>query len=252
MILRARTMHVLLVCIILLGLCLGQRPKAAEVAPEVTLIPGTYLSTAYLQRLRETKSPLLAAGSRPINLILIEVLDDAGTLYVKTIYYFHEGGPVLYLARDSGVSIAMRMGADLSQLTLRVQAADRLIFGLKRDDLAEFVRIAGGLDLLLREVVIAGRYRNAAGELFEFTPSGMVITPQGSFAYEVGADHAPYRFDYIVDPQRHLFFKLVRQGCVIDLHALPDWQDGHGPTDGSDAKLWQSLRAENCTDDSAR
>jgi hypothetical protein len=72
------------------------------------------------------------------------------------------------------------------------------------------------------------------------------MTPRGSFPYAVGEDHVGYRFDYIVDPQRHLFFKLIRHGFAIDLYTLPDCQDGHGPTDGSDAKLWQSLRADSC------
>ena len=160
-------------------------------------------------------------------------------------FNLHEGGPEFSINRAGVVSTIVSSGIDPISVSLKVETSDRLGLGFDGSEYETFIKI-DDFDGLLRAIVIAGRYSNRAGEIFEFTQAGTVITPQGSFPYSVGADHIPYRFDYAVDPQRHLFFKLIRHGCTIDLYALPDWQDGNGPIDGSGVKLWQSLRADGC------
>jgi len=218
--------------------------EAGEPAPGLLLHPGSYLSETYLETLRASKSPLRAEGQRPINLVIVRDIDGSRRS-VMPIYNMHEGGPSFAIAPGGDVSVMEDAGDDTDGLLLRPEPPDRLILGFGRHAPQRFFWTPDR-DMLLREIVIAGAYRDPSGRIVRFTTAGQAVTPEGSFGYIVGADHVLLRFDYILDTDRQVVYRLRRNGCRLDLLKVRDWPGDFYGNDGSEAELWRSLLAEDC------
>jgi hypothetical protein len=233
-------------------MALSLSPGSSHAADDLSATlprPGDYVSSEYLQRLKTTKSPLLAEENRDINVVEVrQAQRDA--VSITPILHFHEGGPEFQLSKSGQVLITNSAGLDMGRIVLRAESPDRLFFGFGNRAASRFVRILD-FDDRLRDIVIAGKYFDELGGRFEFTKAGTAYTPEGSFPYIVGVEHGPYHFDYIVDTRSHTVFKLVRNGCTLDLLKVLDAIENEHGNRGTNATLWHSLRRQQCTESSS-
>jgi hypothetical protein len=81
----------LVVVLSALGCSKGTADRANEPAQtKVTLREGDYLSSAYIQKVKKTRSPLLAGSEYGPHLVTVN--RHGNLLNLEPIYNFHEGG----------------------------------------------------------------------------------------------------------------------------------------------------------------
>jgi hypothetical protein len=105
-----------------------------------------------------------------------------------------DDGPV---SASDAVNIPIRATKNFEGKVERLQVADPL-FSKKK--LRDFERVATGLGLFVNTAVIAGRYTDADGRAWEFSPDGQAKLPDGASEYEVSLVGLGAKCEYLELP----------------------------------------------------
>jgi hypothetical protein len=170
-------------------------------------LEGTWVSRDYVERLRVARAP--HATARQATGIAIKIQKE-GSSYSILITDFQRavlnaiidvqpdvkpGSYRLVLAKED------RPGISSSETTFLYFRGERSANGsftslliaepnfAKRRYLT-YVRLTDPLDTFVNRAVLAGRYQDAEGKVYEFTESGEATLPDRSFAYEISLDPA--------------------------------------------------------------
>lgn len=141
-------------------------------------LTGEWVSEAYLERLRATRSPRAAATGEVTALVLEP---DGAKWRWRRIVGFHESIEETIDADDVSRRFVLTGAAEPERLTWR------------HDDggtptAATFVRAAPTLASVVNGIVIAGTYEDARGARTVFEADGMARLPDRTFRYAVDLD----------------------------------------------------------------
>jgi hypothetical protein len=205
---------------------------------------GDYLSIKYIDVLEKTRSPLLAEGGRPINLVVVQGKQDATE--VLPIINFHEGVPV-FIVRQSGITKVKGTSSesDVSGYSMKIVNSEKIVVGSSGVPPQEFVFVKD-LGAFVCSKSIAGRYVDGDGQSYEFKANGIAITPTTTFNFVIGTDHVPYRFDYLEDSITHQVYRFSREGCNLDISEVLDAVENQHGNDGSHIRPFAKLREVGC------
>jgi hypothetical protein len=179
-------------------------------------LEGTWVSRDYIERLRVVRSPHLTA--RRATGIAIEIQKE-GSSYSILITNFQRavlnaiidvqpdekaGSYRLVLAKED------RPGIPASETTLLYFRGERSADGtftslsiaepnFARRRYLTYLRLTDPLDVFVNRAVLAGRYQDEEGKVYEFTEGGDATLPDRSFAYEISLDPASAACELIQD-----------------------------------------------------
>ena len=205
---------------------------------------GDYLSKKYLEVLEKKLSPYAAEGSRTINTIVVEKIQNG--IEILSIINFHEGGPTFQVNELNVVKVKERAGFDMKHYTVKIIDRNKVLIGF--DDFPPEIFIwVEDINRTLRSKTIVGKYVDSKGQIYSFDPGGLATTPTGNFKYTIGIDHIPYKFDYIEDSDKHLIYRFDRKDkCHLNIYKVLDAVENQYGNDGSHVTLFASLRDINC------
>jgi hypothetical protein len=187
-----------------LGCSKGTAGRANEPGrTSVTLREGEYLSSAYIDQVKKTRSPLLAGSKYGLYVVIVN--RQGNLLNLEPIYNFHEGGSPFVLHPDGSVTIDERDSPYISNLSISVLSQDSFRLGfddpydphtsLKPTDYV-FVQKA---EAYIAKIVLVGTYKDRHGLSYEFREDGWAVFPDRKFKFEIGTDHVLTGFDYFLD-----------------------------------------------------
>jgi hypothetical protein len=167
-------------------------------------LQGTWISKAYLDRLKASRSPHAAARLTPALVIKVDKQDKSYPILITNfqnavlnfLLEVEPGGkPDTYrmvTAADEGVVSSADATYIYFRGTRNVQGKfDALSIAdphFAKRKLVPFVRLPDSLDTVVNRLTIAGKYTDEAGQAYEFTEAGDAILPERKFAYEVSLD----------------------------------------------------------------
>ena len=167
----------------------------------VTLREGDYLSGAYIDQVKKTRSPLMA-GSR-YGPHLVTVTRKGDVYHLDPIYNFHEGGETFVLRPNGSVTTVEPNFAHISNLAISVPSQDSFRLGF--DDVAahasfstDYVFVQSA-DAYIAKIVLVGTYKDRHGFSYEFGEDGWAVFPDRKFKFEIGTDHVLTQFDYFME-----------------------------------------------------
>lgn len=178
-------------------------------------LEGTWIAAAYRDKLTSTRSPRAAANAA--GALAIKIQRD-GRSYPLLITNFRravleaiidiqpDNKPKSYrlaVAKEDATAIN---AADLSYIYFRGERDAQGTFStlsiaepyFSKRRSANYVRLDGALEDFVNQTVIAGKYHDSQGAVYEFTADGEAILPDRKFAYEVSLDPGAARCDVIV------------------------------------------------------
>jgi hypothetical protein len=182
-------------------------PSHKPVRPERLFlkdVQGTWISQAYLEKLKSTRAPHAAARRTPPLVIKIQQEERSYPILVtnfqKAVLKFlldiePDVKPASYrmvTAADDGVVSS----SDVTYIYFRGKRnsegkLDSLWIAdpyfAKRKSLP-FTRLPDALEVVVNRLVIAGKYTDEQGRGYEFTEGGDAILPERKFVYEVSLD----------------------------------------------------------------
>jgi hypothetical protein len=165
----------------------------------VTLREGDYLSRAYIDQVKKTRSPLLAGSQYGPHLVTVN--RHGNLLHLEPIYNFHEGGETFVLHPDG--SITTPEPNYISNIAISVLSQDSFRLGF--DDVAahasfktDYVFVQNA-DAYIAKIVLVGTYKDRHGLSYEFGEDGWAVFPDRKFKFEIGTDHVLTGFDYFMD-----------------------------------------------------
>lgn len=192
----------------------GRSPESSQLS--VHLSEGDYLSSAYIDALKSTRSPLEAGKTGQLNSIPVQ--RDGKRLLLTPHYNFHEGGVQFAFQNNGSLSPASPEYAwseeDAKHLSAIVVDEHTLRFGLGDDKPATYIFVKSA-NAYVSRVVLAGKYRDSHGRVYEFTKDGWAVFPDRKFRFEIGLDHVLDDFDYFMDGTKTWAFK--RKGAELQI-----------------------------------
>jgi hypothetical protein len=212
--------------VVLLGLLLvplfGHNTTKCETGPEsaqalVQLADGDYLSSAYIDTLKSTRSPLKAGEAAQINLVVVR--HKGNKLLLEPILNFHEGGIVFAMNKNGSMSAVESGGLDISNLSASVVDARSFRFGFGEFKPTTYVFVKNVTEYI-SQAVLVGKYHDQQGRIYEFREDGWAIFPDRKFRFETGVDHVLTDFDYFMDSGKVWAFK--RNGDQLQIFATSD------------------------------
>ena len=204
---------------------LGSRPAAAQEtpadpeaaaqpSPPVSRYPdrvhlkdleGTWIARDYLERLRNSRAP--HATARQATGVAIKIAKDGPTYpilitnFQKAILNFvidiqpdvKPGSYRLAVAQQDGPGIS---STELTYIYFRGRRDSQGVFqalsiaepNFARKRYLTYLRLGEPLETFVNRSVLAGTYRDADGQSYEFTEAGDAVLPDRSFLYEVSLD----------------------------------------------------------------
>lgn len=213
------------------------------ISPSSQLELGDFVSIKYLEVLEETRSPLTAEGGRAINLVVVQKKEDV--IEVMPIMNFHEGGPTFLVDQSGTVKLENAAGLEASHYTVQILNKKEISVGFNHFPQERFVFVKD-LQRVISSKSITGRYVDRESRLYEFKSNGMATTPTMTFKFTVGTDHVPYHFDYIENADTHQIYRFVTEKCHLDIYEVLDAVENQHGNDGSNVKLFASLREIDC------
>lgn len=221
----------------LLG-CTTKRGTGTESSQRtVQLSEGEYLSSAYIEALKSTRSPLAAGKTGELSSISVQ--RDGKRFLLMPGYNFHEGDIEFAFQNDGSISPASPKDT-WSEYTRNLSASvldDRTLrFGLGDDKPATYIFVKSATDYVSR-IVLAGKYRDGRGRIYEFTEDGWAVFPDRKFRFEIGLDHVLDPFDYFMDGSKMWAFK--RKGAELQIFPT---SDANGPEEISSDRPYWTLR----------
>jgi hypothetical protein len=190
-------------------------PESAQ--PLVQLAEGDYLSSAYIDTLKSTRSPLKAGKTAEINLVVVR--REGNKLRLEPIFNFHEGGIVFAMNKNGSVSAVESGGLDISSLSASVVDARSFRFGFGEFKPTTYVFVKNVTEYIA-QVVLVGKYHDPEGRIYEFREDGWAVFPDRRFRFEIGVDHVLTDFDYFTDTGKIWAFK--RNGDQLQIFATSD------------------------------
>lgn len=203
----------------------------------VQLSVGEYISSAYIDALKSTRSPLEAGKTGELNSISVQ--QDGKRLLLMPGYNFHEGGIEFAFQNDGSLSPASPEDAgsgNTRNLSARVVDDHTLRFGLGDDKPATYIFVKSATDYVSK-LVLAGKYRDSRGRPYEFTQDGWAVFPDRKFRFEIGLDHVLDGFDYFMDGTKMWAFK--RKGVELQIFPV---SNADGPDEISSDQPYLTLR----------
>jgi len=191
----------------------GAAPAPSE--PSVHLSEGEYLSSTYIDALKRMRSPLEAGKTGQLNHIFVR--REGKRLLLTPGYNFHESGVEYTFQSDGSLSPVSPEEAgseNTRNLSANVVDDHTLRFGLGDDKPTTYIFVKSASDYVSR-VVLAGKYRDSRGRVYEFTEDGRAIFPDRKFKFEIGLDHVMDAFDYFMDGAKMWAFK--RKGAELQI-----------------------------------
>ncbi len=175
----------------------GNKPAQTS----VTLREGDYLSSAYIDKVKKTRSPLLAGSEYGPHQITVN--RHGNLLNLEPIYNFHEGGAPFVFHPDGSITINEPDSAYVSNLAISVLSQDSFRLGF--DDRAahasfknDYVFVQNA-DAYIAKIVLVGTYKDRHGLSYEFGEDGWAVFPDRKFKFEIGTDHVLTDFDFFMD-----------------------------------------------------
>jgi hypothetical protein len=185
----------------------GAKPQQRPVRKDrvfVWDVQGTWISKAYLERLKASRSPHAAARATPALVIKVDKQDKSYPILITNfqsavlnfLLEIEPGGkPDTYrmvTAADDGAVSSAEVTYIYFRGTRNVQDKfDALSIAephfAKRKYLP-FVRLPDSLDTVVNRLTVAGKYTDAGGRAYEFTEGGDAVLPERKFVYEVSLD----------------------------------------------------------------
>jgi hypothetical protein len=193
------------------------KPPAARYKDRVYLkdLQGTWIARDYLERLRNLRAP--HATARQATGIAVRIDQDAHTWpilitnFQKAILNFiidvqpdaKPGSYRLAVAKED------RAGLSSTELTYIYFRGERDANGAFQTlSIAEpnfakkrfltYLRLTEPLETFVNRAVLAGKYRDAEGQNYEFTEGGEAILPDRTFQYEVSLDPGRAQCELII------------------------------------------------------
>lgn len=188
----------------------GAAPEAAKPKPIradrvfVRDLQGTWISQAYLEKLKATRAPHAAARQTPA--LVVKVQKEAHTYPILVTNFQNAvlkflldvepdvkpGSYRMVTAPEDGVVassdvvyIYFRGKRDVEGKLDTLSIADP--YFAKRKFLT-FTRLPDALEPMVNRLVIAGKYTDQQGRSYEFTEGGDAILPELKFTYEASLD----------------------------------------------------------------
>ena len=185
----------------------GAKPQQRPIRKDRVFVwdmQGTWISKAYLDRLKASRSPHAAARRTPALVIKVDKQDKSYPILITNfqnavlnfLLEVEPGGkPDTYrmvTAADDAVVSSTEATYIYFRGTRNVQGKfDALSIAdphFAKRKFLPFVRLSDSLDTVVNRLTIAGKYIDAAGQAYEFTETGEAILPERKFAYEVSLD----------------------------------------------------------------
>ena len=167
-------------------------------------LQGTWISKAYLDRLKAWRSPHSAARQTPALVIKVDKQDKSYPILITNfqnavlnfLLEVEPGGkPDTYrmvTAADDGVVSSTEATYIYFRGTRNAQGKfDALSIAdphFAKRKFLPFVRLPDSLDTVVNRLTVAGKYADAEGRSYELTEAGDAILPDRKFAYEVSLD----------------------------------------------------------------
>jgi hypothetical protein len=168
-------------------------------------LEGTWIARDYVERLRASRAP--HATARQATGIAIKIQRE-GSSYPILITNFQRAVLMAVIdlqpgekARNYRLVLAKndRPGISASETTIVPFRGERNAEGVFRTlSIAEpnfarkryltYLRLDGSLDTFVNRMVLAGKYADAQGGMYQFTEDGEAILPDRTFAYEISLD----------------------------------------------------------------
>ena len=183
-----------------LGCSRGTADRAKEPGrTNVTLREGDYLSSAYIDQVKKTRSPL-RAGSQ-YGVYLVSVKRHGNLFNLSPIYNFHEGGGTFVLHPDGSITTPEPDSSYVSNVSISVLSQDsfRLGFDDARHSFKNDYVFAEDAPAYIATLVLVGTYKDRHGLSYEFGEDGWAVFPDRKFKFEIGTDHVLTGFDYFMD-----------------------------------------------------
>jgi hypothetical protein len=188
---------------------------------------GDYLETAYIETLRRSGSPLVAATQAEKTNVAqsVEVRRDGDVLNFLIVWNWHEGDWLFALQPDGRL--------DRDQNAYQVERAslevlDRCSFRLASPGgPVSTYRFVGKSEDFVARTVLTGTYRDDTGRAYKFSAAGQATFPGQKFSYKVELDQVldPYDF-FRVGNEQH-FIAFHRDGDNLTLYpVVPDPNSG--------------------------
>jgi hypothetical protein len=170
-------------------------------------LEGTWVSRDYIERLRVARAP--HATARQATGIAIKIQKE-GASYPILITNFQRavlnaiidvqpdvkpGSYRLVLAKEDRPGISASEATYLYFRGERAAGGDFTSLSIAEPNFAKrryltYVRLTDPLDTFVNRAVLAGRYQDAEGKVYEFTEGGDATLPDRSFPYEISLDPA--------------------------------------------------------------
>ena len=198
------------------------KPPGSKYKDRVYLkdLVGTWIARDYLERLRNSRAPHATARQAPGIAIKIE---QEGPTYPILITNFQKAilNFVIDIQPDAkpgsyrlAVAKEDRPGLSSSELTYIYFRGERDANGVFQTlSIAEpnfaqkryltYLRLSEPLEGFVNRAVLAGQYRDAEGQSYEFTAAGEAILPNRSFQYEVSLDPNRASCELIISHREH-------------------------------------------------
>jgi hypothetical protein len=167
-------------------------------------LQGTWISQAYLERLKATRSPHAAGAQTPPLIINVQkeersypiVITDFHSAVMQFLIEVEPGGKPgnyrMVVAPEDG----MVSSSEVKYVPFRGQKNAQGKFDslsiadpfIAKGKYLSFVRLTDALETQVNSAVIAGKYQDREGKSYEFTPAGDAVLPDRSFPYEIVLD----------------------------------------------------------------
>lgn len=205
-------------------------------------LQGTWIARDYLERLRNLRAP--HATARQATGIAIKIAQE-GPTYPILITNFQKAilNYVIDIQPDAkpgsyrlAVAKEDRAGLSLSDLTFINFRGERDANGVFQTlSIAEpnfaqkryltYLRLNEPLETFVNRAVLAGKYRDADGQSYEFTDAGEAILPDRSFQYEVSLDPNRATCELIIshrerEPQGKERIGFAWKGATLQLYEV--------------------------------
>lgn len=206
---------------LLVVLLFGCNTKTREITPSQSprfaqLSEGDYLSSAYIDTLKSTRSALEAGKTGQMNLIVVH--REGMKFLLEPIFNFHEGGTEF--AIDEGGSVSSVESDEYTRNpSVTVVDDHTFTFGFGEFKPVTYVFVKNATDYVSRTVLV-GKYHDKQGRAYEFKKDGWAVFPDRKFKFEIGTDHVLDAFDYFIENRKMWAFK--RDGSQLQIFPTND------------------------------
>jgi len=220
------------------------KPPASKHPDRVYMkdLEGTWIARDYLERLRNLRAP--HATARQAAGIAIKIKQDGPTYpilitnFQKAILNFvidiqpdvRPGSYRLAVAKEDRPGLS---ASDLTYIYFRGERGADGVFqtlsiaepNFARKRYLTYLRLSEPLESFVNRAVLAGKYRDADGQSYEFTEGGAATLPDRSFQYEVSLDPSRAHCELIIshqerDPKGKERVGFAWKGATLELYEV--------------------------------